>query len=272
MTAEPDLVLIEFAHNDLFPFAVGEIAPALHGIVAQVRAARPACEFAFVYLAQAGTCGGRPDRSDDRLRGRCGLLRFSIIDLATAIEAAVARGETSWEGLTHDGIHYAEEAADAIGRPFAAAFADLVASSGGLPIEPPIATIPSPYERTAWRAAILFISDRRWVLGQPLDHVVHNADAYSTTVAQPLDPTSSLHIDFDGMRLGVWTMGSSVLRVTLVDTPYFANIPVTSGARGTSPPSPRPCRRDRTRSKSPAATAPSSSATLRLRRHVPSVA
>ncbi len=56
----PDLVLFEFAHNDRTDDALVEIGRSLDAMIARIREVNPACEFAFIYLAAAGSAADGP--------------------------------------------------------------------------------------------------------------------------------------------------------------------------------------------------------------------
>jgi len=209
LPSAPDLLLIEFSHNDLTPFAIGSIPAALHGLVSQVRAQYPACEFAFVYLAQPGYAAAGPTPAMLSYEEVAEHFGFPSIDMATPTEAMVAAGEATWEGapdsLTHDGIHYTQSAVEVLGRPFGLALARIIASNE----EPPLPVVPairSIYDRTAWRPASAFISSGQWAIGDPLRHEVRNADAYAGTVAQAVEAASMLTVAFygSGSPYGRW--------------------------------------------------------------------
>jgi lysophospholipase L1-like esterase len=221
LPAEPDLVVIEFAHNDLTPDAVRDIPAALHGIVAQLRAGRPGCECAFVYLAQPGTVAAGPTPAMVAYETVADYFGFPSIDLATPLEALVARGEAAWTGgddaLTSDGIHHTPAAAALLAEPFAAAFAQLLDPLPDLPVIPAIST---PYEQAAWRPAQALIGSGEWAIGVPHGHASRNADAYADTVAQPLEASASLRFAFDGVFAFAWTMGS-----TMLETRYAGELP-----------------------------------------------
>jgi lysophospholipase L1-like esterase len=231
LPAAPDLVLLEFTHNDVSPAAIRDAADALHGIVAQVRAANPVCEFAFVYLAQPGHAANGPSAAMAVHEDVAAYFGFPSIDLATAAEALVARGEATWTGdaaaLTSDGIHHTDAAAERIGRPFAQAFADLVAASQS--IEPVKPALPSAYARTAWRPASELIGDGPWAIGIPHTHAERNADAYSETVAQPLEDDAWLRVRFDGTQLYAWTMGGTRLAIRFKDGRPDEHLQLESG-------------------------------------------
>ena len=120
----PDLVIIEFAHNDVTQDVLDYIPSALEGIIAQIRAAAPACEFVFVYLALHGTAAGGPTPAIEAYENIADHYGIPSIDLAALSEDLVARGQAIWFGdetraLTVDGIHHGPAAAGLLGDPFA---------------------------------------------------------------------------------------------------------------------------------------------------------
>jgi lysophospholipase L1-like esterase len=130
---QPDLVIIEFSINDQSPAIRPLIVPALLGIMSQVRAARPDCEFIFTYLTRAGdaVAGGAPEvRIHDALAELAGI---PSIDLAGLSAELVASGAATYQGgsdhaLTRDGVHHTPAAARLLGEPFGAALAAVVAA------------------------------------------------------------------------------------------------------------------------------------------------
>lgn len=136
----PDLVVLEFTINDHSPAIRPLIVPALFGIVEQIRAAVPACEFAFVYFARpvdeiAGDLG--QIRIHDTVAG---LFDWPSFDLARLTVDLLRRGDAVYTGdpahaITRDGTHHAPAAARLIGEPFADAFLAALATPG-TPLEP----------------------------------------------------------------------------------------------------------------------------------------
>jgi lysophospholipase L1-like esterase len=216
--AAPDLVLVEFSHNDVTPGAIELIEPALHGIVQQVRAAAPACEFAFVYLAQPGHAADGPTPAMQRYEAVADYFGFPSFDLATATEALVRTGAARWTGgpdaLTYDGIHHGPSATNAIGVPFGIAFADMVRASSG-PVPGAVPAEPSMFGETEIRPAAAFLADGGWELGEPGDHERRSVEAYSGPVARATEAASALRIRFDGRWLLAWVRGDTELRVQL---------------------------------------------------------
>ena len=135
----PDLVLIEFAHNDAERDALDAIPAALDGIVAQVRAGNPDCEFAFVYLAPPGAAAAGPSPAMLAYERVADYYGYPSFDLAGLSEQLVAGGRASWTeaaggpgpALTSDGIHHTAAVAELLGEPFAAAFVELLRASAG---------------------------------------------------------------------------------------------------------------------------------------------
>jgi lysophospholipase L1-like esterase len=131
----PDLVLLEFTINDASPAIRPLIVPALLGIVAQIRAAAPACEFAFVYLARPSVDVAADlvqIRIHDALADLFGWPSFDLVRLSVELLRsgdAVYIGDPA-RALTRDGTHHAPAAARLIGEPFGAALAVVVATPG----------------------------------------------------------------------------------------------------------------------------------------------
>jgi lysophospholipase L1-like esterase len=131
----PDLVLLELTINDHSPAIRPLIVPALLGIVAQIRAVVPECEFGCVYLARPGDeVSAQPEqiRIHDALAERFGWPSFDLWRLTIDL---LLRGEAVYAGpseraLTRDGTHHAPAAARLIGEPFAAALLAAIARSG----------------------------------------------------------------------------------------------------------------------------------------------
>ena len=131
----PDLVLLEFAVNDhaagIRPF----IAPALLGIIAQVREALPLCEFAFVYHGRI-IDGAPADRLQMDIHDAVAhVLNIPSIDVDLLSTGLVLRGHAEYLGdspraLTTDGTHQTEAAAELIGIPFSQALLDILNASG----------------------------------------------------------------------------------------------------------------------------------------------
>jgi lysophospholipase L1-like esterase len=231
LPAAPDLVLLEFAHNELSPVAVDLAPPSLDGIVAQVRAARPDCEFVFVYLAPPGQAAAGPTpamRAWEAVAERFG---FPSIDVASPLEAAVAAGAADWEGpagLTHDGVHYTPLAAEVVGRPFAAALADLVqASRAQVPVR--VEAGATPFERTARAPAAAFVTGGNWAIGMPHNHDRRNAEAYDDRAAHAVSDGATLRIVANGLHVFAWVLGLGRLEIVR-DGEYRSSIAVDTAA------------------------------------------
>jgi hypothetical protein len=230
----PDLLLLEFAHNDLASDAIAAIGPALHGIVAQLRAARPDCEVVFVYLAAPGLAANGPTAAMVEYEAVADHFGFPSIDMATPAEAMVARGEATWSGttdaLTFDNVHHSDVAAERLGRPFAEAFAGLVLSA--LSVEgPAVAALPSKYAQAAFRPASELLGDGPWALGVPHNHDSRSAEAYSSDVAQPQSADSYLRVRFTGTQLCAWTMGTGVLTIRFARGEFEGAVILASGMK-----------------------------------------
>lgn len=229
----PDLVLIEFAHNDSEADALALIPPALDGIVSQVRQANPFCEFAFVYLAPAGVAAAGPSTAARIYEEIAAYYGFPSFDLAGLSERLVREGRAVWAGspgpaLTTDGVHHADAAADLIGQPFAAAFLDLLRASDHAPAGPrPVRDLS--LARTARTAASAHLTSGRWATGRPPNHESRNCEAYDGEVAEALEAGASAEFPFDGTQAFLWAMGMGTLRITLRGSPFFHRIEVRSG-------------------------------------------
>jgi lysophospholipase L1-like esterase len=217
---EPDLVLLEFTHNEGAPGAIGMIEPALAGIMAQILARRPACEFVFVYLTpQADGANGVADAIAvwERIAGATGI---PSIDISPFVADAIAAGRTRWSGgrdaLTDDGIHYSAFGRRLVGAAFARTLLDLVAASRSLPERPPFEPPASPYARTDLRAAAHVHAGGELELLRPDDHEVRSADAYRERAGVPA-PTARLQIDYEGTACFVWIRGQGDMAVTRAD-------------------------------------------------------
>ncbi len=129
----PDLVFVEFAVNDHAASVKPFIAPALRGIVAQIRHAAAACEFVFVYHGRIVE-GVRADRAHLAMHEIVAdALAIPSIDIDELSARLVARGQAAYAGdsenaLTTDGTHPSAATERLIGIPFARALLDIVAS------------------------------------------------------------------------------------------------------------------------------------------------
>jgi lysophospholipase L1-like esterase len=226
----PDLVLVEFAHNDATDDALVDCVSGLDGIIAQVRAAHPACEIAFVYLAPRGVAAAGPSpamRVHEEIAEYYGI---PSIDLATFTEELITSGAAGWPVLTVDGVHHAEAAEELLGVPFAHALLGLMrASTDPRPVPRPIR------DRTmaaAWREpASRYISEGKWGRGLPSDHEARIVEAYTENVALAMEAGGKLRIPFTGRQAYVWAMGQGTLTVSFPGRPERFHVPVESGER-----------------------------------------
>jgi lysophospholipase L1-like esterase len=147
----PDLVFVEFAVNDHAASIKPFIAPALRGMVAQIRAAVPACEFVFVYHGRV-IDGERADRAHLAMHEAvAGALAIPSIDVDELSAQLVARGGAIYigdsdEALTTDGTHPAAAAERLIGIPFADALLRILASEREPPVPVPAAPHAPPFD------------------------------------------------------------------------------------------------------------------------------
>ena len=228
----PDLVLIEFAHNDAERDALDAIAPALDAIVANVRTVNPDCEFAFVYLAPPGVAAAGATaamRAYDEVADYYG---FASFDLAAWSERLVAEGRAAWmagsaPALTTDGIHHTETAAELIGGPFAEAFVRLLDVSGA-------AGPPRPgRDRSLVQTARTPVADQpfagQWATGIPPNHAERTCEAYDDRVAEPRAPGAAFRLRFEGTRVLLWAMGNGALEIGLDGSSDRYRVEVRSG-------------------------------------------
>jgi hypothetical protein len=227
----PDLVLLEFAHNDVAPAATGLAAASLHAIVGQIREVLPACEFATVLLQPEGCGAGSPSGPVPAHESVAELYGFPSFDLATLSERLVAAGLTTWKGpsetaLTVDGVHHSAVAERLLGEPFAEAFVELLNASCAAPDQP---DTPPPDEffrghlcslehvglarmvrelRRANAAALRPYLDDGWVVGPAQDemHARRNAAAYTDEIAVAIRPGASVRFPFVGTHAQIWAL------------------------------------------------------------------
>jgi lysophospholipase L1-like esterase len=214
----PDLVLIEFAHNDVNEYAYANCPPALDGIIAQIRELNPACEFVFVYLARAGTAVAGPTQAMRIHEEVAEYYGISSIDLATLTERLVAAGDFSWTGegapaLTVDGVHHAPLVAGVLGIPFAQTFVKLLrASSVPRPPEAPVRDLL--LARASRAPASRFIATGSWGRGA-LQGGETQFQAYNENVAAATEPGATLRVPFTGRQAYAWLMGAGPITVRL---------------------------------------------------------
>jgi lysophospholipase L1-like esterase len=229
----PDLVLIEFAHNDSEPDALAAIAPALDAIVAHVRAGNPDCEFAFVYLAPPGVAAAGPSRAMRAHEAVADYYGFPSFDLAGLSERLVAEGRAGWTAgpapvLTTDGIHHTDAAAELIGGPFAAAFVELLGGSDRPPSSPrPVRDLSLARSARTRVAGQRLAGD--WATGLPPNHASRNCEAYDEQVAEPRAPGAAFRVRFEGTRMFLWAMGRGALEIRIDAGPERYRVEVGSG-------------------------------------------
>ncbi len=223
---DPDLVLIEFAHNEATPDALAYCTRALDGIIAQIRRARPKCDIAFVYFAPHGAAAGGPTagmRLHEEVADYYGL---PSIDLTQCADDAVASGVA----LTVDGVHHAPVAADALGRPFAGALLELLRASTAAPQPAPAAR--DALFAHAWSApASQFIAKGRWSVGPFDEREPPVVDAYVKDVAAAAEPGAMLRIPFRGAWVFAWALGNGGLTSAFPGRPERYPVVVDSGDR-----------------------------------------
>lgn len=216
----PDLVLLEFAHNDVEPEAVEQIPDAAAGIIRQLRAARPDCEVAFVYLAPPGAAAAGPTPAMRAYEAVADAWQIPSFDLASLMEQLVAHGEACWSGapetrpLTFDGVHHGAAVEALVAAPMAEACAALLVSSTQPPGRP-AALPPSPLDSASRAPASTFIATGQWAIGLPHTHEGRNAEAYVENVAQAITTDAALRVAFRGSRLFVWALGEGALQITV---------------------------------------------------------
>jgi lysophospholipase L1-like esterase len=217
----PDLVIIEFAHNDVVQVFIDYISSALEGMLGQIRAVFPACEFVFVYLALPGSAEARATPAMSAYEAVANEYGIPSFDLARLSEELVAQRRAIWYGdgapaLTVDGIHHGPAAADLLGEPFAAAFLDLLAAPGDGPaIRAPRAGALTTVTRVrgaerlstgVWEVRALSAAEQR---GAGIDE---------EGLAEAREPGASIRVSFAGTNAFAWVSGSGVLGVRVVET------------------------------------------------------
>ena len=216
----PDLVLIEFAHNDVNDYTYANCAPRTRrhhrpdsrresGVRIRVRLSR----------ARAGTAADGPTRAMNIYEEVADYYGIASIDLATLTERLVAAGDVSWTGagapaLTVDGVHHAPIVADALGIPFAQTFVDLLHAS----------TAPRPPERPVRDPILAHACGVRphrssmrigsWGRGA-LQGGETQFQAYNENVAAATEPGATLRVPFTGRQAYAWLMGVGPISVRL---------------------------------------------------------
>ena len=207
----PDLILLEFAHNDVAPGAIENLVEALDGLLSKIWAAQPACELVFIYLAQPGQARDGPPEAVKLYEHAAGRNGVPSIDCTMFVERLVQRGEATWtdgeRALTVDGIHHAELARELVGRPFVNALLKLVDASHG-PFVDRSAACDGVFARTQCRPARETVTGGEWAIEVPSDHDLRQADAYvEGTVLRGLAPGGTLSFSFAGHLILVWAGG-----------------------------------------------------------------
>ena len=215
---KPDLVLLEFAHNDTAEAMQSMIPYAMHAIVAQIREAFPECEVAIVILQPIGAESSGAVRAHEAIADYYGFPSFDLIALS---ERLASEGHV----LTFDGTHHSDSAAELLGRPFAEAFIELLRESSAL--QPRV--VPTPDElcgdelcnldylplsrmvrdlRRARRAPAASFAGRGWTTA-PADaehERTRNAAGYVDDIAHAQEIGASLTIGFHGTHALAWAL------------------------------------------------------------------
>ena len=237
----PDLVLLEFAHNDTAEAMQPMIPYALHAIVAQIREALPACEIAIVILQPRGLTAEAPSGAMRAHEAIADYYGFPSFDLATLSDRLVAQGRE----LTFDGTHHNEAAATLLGVPFADAFLELIRASASLQ---PL-SVPPPDEtcraglcnldylplsrmvrdfRRARRASAATFTAAGWTAG-PADaghERSRNAAAYLDAVAGAKESGASFSFRFRGTHALVWALATGgAMRIEVDSRTYALDLP-----------------------------------------------
>jgi lysophospholipase L1-like esterase len=230
----PDLVIIEFAHNDVTQVLIDYIPSALEGMLAQIRAAFPACEFVFVYLALPGTADEGPTPAMCAYEAVADAYGIPSFDLARLAEGLVAQRRAIWYGdgapaLTVDGIHHGPAAAELLGEPFAAAFLELLEAPGDGPARrAPRSDALTTVTRTraadrlssgVWEVRALRAAERR---GAGIDE---------EGLAEARESGASLRVKFAGTNAFAWVSGWGVLGVRIVETDARYRVGVDSAGK-----------------------------------------
>lgn len=213
----PDLVLIEFAHNDVTPVLVEFVRAALYGMLHQIRAARPQCEFLFVYLAMPGLAATGPTAAMQAYEEVANEQGIPSIDLATLCEGLVAAGMAVWQGaeelaLTVDGVHHGPAAASLIGVPFARAFLELLAQPA-----PAVASardpLPAGLGNVARVRAADCLSAGVWKVRALEPAEMRGAGIDEEGLAEAVQPGATIQLAFRGSSAYCWASGTGVLGV-----------------------------------------------------------
>jgi lysophospholipase L1-like esterase len=215
----PDLVIVEFAHNDVTPILVDFIPSALEGIIAQIRAVLPHCEFVFVYLALPGMAANGPSLAMTAYEAIAHDQGIPSIDLATLSEMLVAGGEADWQGpperaLTVDGVHHGPAAARLLGEPFAEAFLTLLAESNHDSAPPPGTRQGAMTAVARVRAADCLLNGV-WAVRPLQPSEERGAGIDEEGLAEAVQPGATIQLAFHGTNAYCWVSGSGVLGVRI---------------------------------------------------------
>jgi lysophospholipase L1-like esterase len=213
----PDLVVIEFAHNDVTPILVEFVRPALYGMLHQIRAAFPQCEFLFVYLALPGLAAAGPTAAMLAYEEVAQEQGIPSIDLATLCEGLVESGAAVWQGetdraLTGDGVHHAPAAAGFIGEPFARAFLELLAQPAP-ELAPAARQLPAGMNAVARVRAADCLSAGVWKVRALEPAEIRGAGIDEEGLAEAVEPGATIQLAFRGTNAYCWASGTGVLGV-----------------------------------------------------------
>jgi lysophospholipase L1-like esterase len=217
----PDLVFVEFSHNDVTQVLIDYIPSALEGMLAQIRAALPACEFIFVYLALPGTAEHGPTPAIEIYEAVANEYGIPSFDLARLSEELIAQRRAIWYGdgvpaLTIDGIHHGPAAAGLLGEPFAAAFLELLQAPGDGPAIR--ATRPDALTAVARVRAADRLSAGVWEVRGLTAAERRGAGIDEEGLAQAREPGATIRLSFVGTNAFAWVSGSGVLGVRILET------------------------------------------------------
>jgi lysophospholipase L1-like esterase len=223
----PDLVVVEFAHNDVTDALVSFVDASLEGMIAQVRRVSPACEFVFVNFALPGFAAAGPTpamRAYEDVAERHGI---PSIDMATFIEELVASGRATFRGdddraLTVDGVHHSPGAVQLLGIPFATP----------VPTAVPALRSDALMVVSRTRAADL-LSTGAWNVRPVTAAEIRGAGIDEEGLAEALEVGASLRLAFTGTNAFVWMSGNGALGVRISETGEQFRVAVDARAKWT---------------------------------------
>ena len=232
---KPDLVLLELSVNDaLIEAPQYEREAALNAIVDRIHAALPDCDFGIVTF-------GHPDSQ----RGTATAIalheavaayyNIPSFDLARVMSETLASGRATLRdgprALTVDGLHHAPFAAQALGRPFAAALAAVIRDS---PSEGPPFPVPLPaFYHGANRAAVVDIATQGpWQRAKLEGPFAPHAGYYMLADEVAIGDTgAAFRLEFSGTHLTLWLFSSGgKLAVGLNGTVQSIDVPFSDPA------------------------------------------